>query len=180
MKKKIFAVILIGILVLTAFTGCSFISGFKEGFSAGQEITKNLSEESKHEITTPADKLLVDDAHIFSLNNDYITVQNKLKEASDETGIAIVVLTTDNGFDETEIQTYAENYRVNNIQEPFMILTIDMDSRKVDVYYADYYFWYDAGEKIRENVTFYLKQGKYTKAVDKLIDGVKSYKHDQE
>ncbi len=122
--------------------------------------------------TTSGSILLDDKAGLLDATGT-AQVLEELEVASNDSNCNLVVLTTNQGLNESGIHSYADSYYANNVENKTstnmcVTLTVDMSSRLVDV------GTYNPGSKrnlndaakdeVREYVTSDLSNGNYVKA----------------
>ena len=129
--------------------------------------------------TTTSGSMLLDDQAGLLTSTEAPQVLETLEKKSSESDCNLVVLTTNQGLDESAIQQYASNYYTNNVnnktQTNFCItLTVDITSRKVDVRTfnpgSKRNLNENASTELREYVTQDLTNGDYAKAFEKFAD----------
>ena len=128
---------------------------------------------------TTSGSILLDDKAGLLQGSEAQQVLEALEVASSKSNCNIVVITTNQGMQDSAVQAYADNYYATNVenksQSSFCVtLTVDISSRKVDV------GTYNPGSKrnlndaakneIREYVTNDLSNGNYAQAFTKYAD----------
>ena len=128
---------------------------------------------------TTSGSILLDDKAGLLDQSEAAQVLEALEVASSDSNCNLVVLTTNQGLNESAIHSYADTYYATNVENKTqtnmcVTLTVDMTSRLVDV------GTYNPGSKrnlndaakdeVREYVTSDLSSGNYVKAFTKFAE----------
>ncbi len=126
---------------------------------------------------------LNDEADLFTSTEDS-EIEQRLEDASSETGWDIVIYTNYNGVD--DIESFCDDYYEDNgfglgYEYSGVMLTVDMSSRKLNILTkgdAQLYFDDERTDYIFEEVQYNLTNGNYYDAADVFITKTSDYHYE--